>query len=191
MISGVLVQCTRNRKSIHYVSHFFIMGFTANCLTDKKDQTGHCNHDGILYCMTFLFSTVLFLLFILINRMRNLPFSSIMKQDRLNIAVFRKFSQASGKYFVGLCRNKSHSLKTQRRIWVKQCTNVLQCFCPIPKQAAWYSWRGLFFRYTRIKKRSGILGKELFLYMQKLRRLLSSLPLSLYSHKSSSWAALK
>lgn len=55
LLSGTLVQRIGNREIIHCISHLLILSCTGNCLADKKDQIGHCNYNGILYCTTLLF----------------------------------------------------------------------------------------------------------------------------------------
>lgn len=113
LISGILIQGTRNRKRIHCVSHLLVMRFPGNGLANKENQTGYSNDNRILHRMTFLFPTVLLFLLIIINRTRNFPFCAIMQQYRLNNAIFRNFRQARGKFFIRLSRHKSHCLKTQ------------------------------------------------------------------------------
>lgn len=124
---------------------FFIMRFTANSLTDKDDQSGLCYDNDILYRMTFLLSAVFLSLFIIVYRMGNLSFSTIMKQYRrpssLESSVKREESSVS--IYTGTSPIVS---RLSRRICVRQWTKMLQCFQSIPKQAAWYSCKGLFFR---------------------------------------------
>lgn len=53
LISGILIEGARNRKRIHRVSHLFVMCFAGNGLTDKENQTGCSNDNGILYRMIY------------------------------------------------------------------------------------------------------------------------------------------
>lgn len=115
LISGILIQNARDRERIHCVCHLFVMRFTGNSLANEKNQTGHSNHDCIFHCMTFLFPTVLLLLFIRVNRTRNFSFSTVMEQYWLDSTIFREFRQTSGKLFICLRRHKPHYLQTQTK----------------------------------------------------------------------------
>ena len=95
LISGILIQYARIRKSIPCVCYSFIMRLTANAWTNKKDQATSRSNNSILQCMFLFFAAVIFSLLICINRTGNFPFRSIMKQNR----KFFIFSKQRAKYF--------------------------------------------------------------------------------------------
>ena len=83
-----------------------------NSLTDKQDQAKYYYDCSVLYRMTFLFPTVLLLLFFVTSRTRNLSFGTVMEQYKL-ISEFGKLKQAFGKLFICLYKHKSHCLRAQ------------------------------------------------------------------------------
>lgn len=95
LIAGILIKETRYRKEIHCISHPLVVCLSKNGLADKEDQARHSNDNSILYRMTFFLSAVLLILFVLINRARNFPLNTVMKQYGMNATILGEFSVES------------------------------------------------------------------------------------------------
>ena len=154
LVSRILIQGARHRKRIHCVSHLLVVGLARNGLTDKYDQTSHRYNDGVLDRVPFFLAAVTLLLHVPVCRTGNLPFRAgrgisrsvpSWRSTGLPPSLESSASRSASSLSVS-AGTRPLALRDRRRIFVRQWMNMLQCFWFIPKQAAWYSCNGLFFK---------------------------------------------
>ena len=127
LISGVLIQSARNRKGVHSIGHLLVMCLSGNAPTDKENLQDTVMMTAFFIVCRFFFPLYCFFCSSVVYWMRNLPFCPVMKQYGLNFLLGKsdKRSESSLSVCAGI---RPIVLWPERRICVKQCTKVLQCF---------------------------------------------------------------
>ncbi len=160
----VLIERTIRRQTIRcIINNRFLMPFSCIRWAHVLNDTRRSNQQNILYRVTFLLSTVIFLLLIGIYRSLDGTFGAIMvKKGALsNDAVAASdISVAVRDGSAPSCRN-AHC-----KTGLSSCNHLFATDCRIPNRRPWTSWVRFCFIWTSMNSSlSSIVGNGEFLYV--------------------------